>query len=489
VRLIAVFLITMLLPAAAAAETWIIHPDGSGDFPTLQAAIDAIGQGEQDTLLLGDGVFEGPGNRELVIYVKNVFFESLSGSPGACIIDTALKEVVSPPSDIGDTWWRSIRFRNAGGFSSDRSWMDFEDCEFSGWDSRGTGSWESRMEFRSCSFWNCSAIGGGGWWVSNRYYSCSFEENHGRIAASGLVDCVLLNNDVAEGSLLGVWTGDTTPGFLSVERCLFMGNAAQQIVTISNGGIDPSLDLIDCVFVGNQGTVVWSVGNTASPYTSIVGCAFVGNCGEQDSDVLLDGPFEIGSTLNIERSIFAFRQEGSAFAFSPDGEHLQLIDCDIYGNSGGDWVGPIADQYGIGCNMSEHPLFCDWAAGDVSLYTGSPCLPENNACAVLIGAEGQGCDDPTAAPPSPAFGSPLAAHPNPFNPSVRLSFTLAASAPDVRLTIFDAAGRRAAVLVDGPLLAGEHTVDWDAGGYASGVYLARLVTPAGAREAKLILLR
>ena len=43
-------------------------------------------------------------------------------------------------------------------------------------------------------------------------------------------------------------------------------------------------------------------------------------------------------------------------------------------------------------NISEDPLFCNHRIGDLGLSIGtSPCLPENNGCASLIGALSLGC--------------------------------------------------------------------------------------------------
>ncbi len=71
----------------------------------------------------------------------------------------------------------------------------------------------------------------------------------------------------------------------------------------------------------------------------------------------------------------------------------------------------------------------------------------------------------------------LAAYPNPFNPSTKLSFELAAPAR-VRLNIFDAAGRLVNTLVDEQRGVGRHEFVWNgqntAGqSVASGVYLYR----------------
>ena len=64
----------------------------------------------------------------------------------------------------------------------------------------------------------------------------------------------------------------------------------------------------------------------------------------------------------------------------------------------------------------------------------------------------------------------------------------------VRLEVFDVLGRRVAVLFDGTQGGGRHTVVWEAGRLASGLYLVRMEAEAtsGQRFAgvqKMILLR
>jgi hypothetical protein len=76
-------LATLCLPAFAA--THIVKPDGTGDFPTIQVAIDAAGNG--DTILLADGVFTGDGNRDIEYRGKVITVRSQSGNPEECIID------------------------------------------------------------------------------------------------------------------------------------------------------------------------------------------------------------------------------------------------------------------------------------------------------------------------------------------------------------------------------------------------------------------
>ncbi len=64
-------------------------------------------------------------------------------------------------------------------------------------------------------------------------------------------------------------------------------------------------------------------------------------------------------------------------------------------------------------------------------------------------------------------------YPNPFNPSTQIRFTLQSS--DVtRLTVYDVVGREVAVLVNGTMPAGSHSVNFDASTLTSGVYVYKL---------------
>jgi hypothetical protein len=82
---------------------------------------------------------------------------------------------------------------------------------------------------------------------------------------------------------------------------------------------------------------------------------------------------------------------------------------------------------------------------------------------------------------------------NPFNPRAVLRYALQ-TAGHVDVSIYDLAGRRVAVLVDGELQAGEHRTVWDGcddGGrhVPSGVYLAHLRADGERRTLRLTLAR
>jgi len=141
---------------------------------------------------------------------------------------------------------------------------------------------------------------------------------------------------------------------------------------------------------------------------------------------------------------------------------LPGIACnDFHGFSGSPEVFlGIPDPIGQDGNVAIPVQFCDLAGGDYSLAQGDPLLALPGCGA--LGAFGEGC--PASAVDAPArlgLTRLLGNHPNPFNPRTRISFVLAREG-EVRLTLYDARGRRVRELLAGELVAGEHHVDWDA---------------------------
>lgn len=80
-------------------------------------------------------------------------------------------------------------------------------------------------------------------------------------------------------------------------------------------------------------------------------------------------------------------------------------------------------------------------------------------------------DDRSEAVPTDIHLGP--AYPNPFNPATRIDYALPTEG-HVTLRVYDLLGREMSTLVDGVMLAGSHSAQWNAGGAASGVYLYSL---------------
>ncbi|MCK4593112.1 T9SS type A sorting domain-containing protein [bacterium] len=79
-------------------------------------------------------------------------------------------------------------------------------------------------------------------------------------------------------------------------------------------------------------------------------------------------------------------------------------------------------------------------------------------------------------------------YPSPANDAVTIGFTLPEDGR-VELVVYDLAGRRVAMLVNGEQTAGRHEVSWDCGDVESGVYIYRLETQEGSLTRRLVISR
>ena len=79
-------------------------------------------------------------------------------------------------------------------------------------------------------------------------------------------------------------------------------------------------------------------------------------------------------------------------------------------------------------------------------------------------------------------------YPNPFNASTVISFHMPTS-ENITISAYDLLGREVAVLVDGPVDAGDHQVRFDGSGLSGGVYFYRLRTEGVVLTRALLLLK
>ncbi|MCP4547911.1 MAG: hypothetical protein GY835_15720 [bacterium] len=163
-------------------------------------------------------------------------------------------------------------------------------------------------------------------------------------------------------------------------------------------------------------------------------------------------------------------------------------------------------------NIDAEPLFGEEWPYPYTLLEGSPCIDAGiedisglnlplldlaGLPRVAGGRVDMGCHEftsLTSTPETPAAALALTCHPNPFNPSTRLSFNISVGGR-YRLSIHDPAGRRVAVLLDEHLTAGLRELTWyglDQSGrpLPSGVYLCRLTGAEGeVATARAVLLK
>ena len=79
-------------------------------------------------------------------------------------------------------------------------------------------------------------------------------------------------------------------------------------------------------------------------------------------------------------------------------------------------------------------------------------------------------------------------YPNPFNPVTTISFSLPHSS-NVTLAIYNVLGEKITTLVDGEFSAGNHSVEWNAGEFSSGIYFYRIEASSFTQTNRMMLVK
>ena len=453
---------------ASGATTYYVKPDGTGDAPTIQAAVDM----GADTVLLANGIFSGAGNSTVWFYGRVVVVRSESGDPSSCEVDGRFNYDGNEPDGLLDGM-------TLGGIRGCCSWahVDVVNCIFTGRSDMVTMA----ADFTNCEFSNLTTP-----------IVCS------QAGSASFTDCTFSNNSGVGGGAVNInWYSSAT-----FTNCLFVGNTADVGGAIYVDQTEPfsQVFLYNCTFLDNSATRGGAIYSDSipdkfpTPAVSAFNCSFSHNSATQGGAILLGR----NTAAGFKNTIIANSVVGEGVAC--DSSNTITFFCsDIYGNAGGDWNEHIADQLGPSLgNISGAPLFCDPGNGDLTLDANSPCLPNgiSNLCGQLIGAFGEGCgvvtgiDDSKA--PQPAAVR-LNSYPNPFNPVTTIAYSLPRTGV-AQVRIYNVNGRLVKTLVDGSKAMGEHTVTWDgreATGLtaASGIYFVRLEHDGDVITRKILLLK
>jgi uncharacterized repeat protein (TIGR02543 family) len=279
-------------------------------------------------------------------------------------LDPAVTGFVSgsgTPCHVGTRWCvPNAEIRDVGGgaglYAIDSS-PTFERCIFKSNESRAHGgavrARRSSLHFVDCTFQDNRSVGHGGGCAfelggENTIQGCSFLDNRGRTGA-------------------GVYS---SVGFVSVEGSTFLRNVAL-VPTFAGRGSGGAIAVAYSEFHLDRCTLALNSG------------------GSRGGGIYAT----VGSSVFVAQSIIAFSAHGSAIAC--DGGGTADLSCtDLFGNAGGDYVNCVQNEMGQDGNLQLNPLFCDLGAGNVHLADLSACLPENNSCGLLIGAEDAGCVEP-----------------------------------------------------------------------------------------------
>ncbi len=478
---VALLVIFLVSASFAFGAVLVVHPDGSGPYPSIQAAIDAAASG--DVIELTDGVFQGSGNGSLDTRGKVLTFRSQSGSAESCVISLGGAQFIGNMGSSPGVRVESLQLLHA----------------------RGTYIYQSTMEFASCILESCFSVVSGGY-ASVGYTDCLFRNPAGSQSGVGENGSLYLDGCVVQGASAPVFQtnhlqatdcrfeaneaeclieGEFSffPASIDLERCQFLGNECSD--ALIRGG-EAYLEADERTFAENEGTTIrWDASYGMSPEVEIrlTSCTLAENRGAGTPEISVRSEGGSAVALTLEQTILAFRDGGPAVICTGI-TGIAATCSDVYGNSGGDWTGCLAGLDGTGGNLSADPLFCRQQPNPYLLREDSPCLP-HGACG-LIGAWGSGCPVAGAGEGGLADASRLFCRPNPFRADVLLD--LGRPPRDgVRLELFDASGRLVRA-ISWP--AGRSGVTWDGSDeqgrpLPAGLYLARIE----GRSASLVLLR
>ena len=79
-------------------------------------------------------------------------------------------------------------------------------------------------------------------------------------------------------------------------------------------------------------------------------------------------------------------------------------------------------------------------------------------------------------------------YPNPFNPKTVINYSLPKQ-ETVSIKVYDVLGNEVVTLINGRQNAGDHSVEWDAQNFASGVYYYKLTAGSFEQTRKMILVK
>ncbi len=349
-------------------RTWYVTVDGTGEAPTIQAAVDSAGPGDEILVAPGRYTWANQGGATFGLltffrYNHHFTMRSVAG-PEATILDAQGQD-------------RVIFFQGYNHVTLDGFTITGGDAPASD-DYIGGGICVHISEgdvIRNCIFTGNTADIGAGFWATSRcdtrLENCTFTGNHARVFAAGL----------------GVGYSQS---MVTVSGCTVVGNTCDQlgagIALLRSTVLVENTVFADNVAAQRGGGLYASDTESAT----FLRCTFVGNKAPEGGGVYVKGISSIG----IEQCVVAFSKLSGGLAVEQTAAAAMGC-CDVYANPGGDeWPSWVVD---LGGNFSADPLFCGLlGSGDYTLRADSPCLPGNHpggAACDRIGAEGVGCSD------------------------------------------------------------------------------------------------
>ncbi len=200
---------------------------------------------------------------------------------------------------------------------------------------------------------------------------------------------------------------------------------------------------------------------------------------EEEADYV---PFYVEYVPVAEYEEMAIYLDGECVGAKVCGDSLTQLCAFIFDENGeveeGEVTFAVATGRGITKSLGNYMQYVN---SDLTLVDSEIDLSDGRSY-YHITFENDGSDS------SPVFETSLSNHPNPFNPSTTIEFSLASDGK-VSIEVFNVKGQKVKTLLDSTMPAGEHQIVWNAADSASGVYFIRLRTDGETRINKTLLLK
>ncbi len=342
-------LAVLLLASVPALAQAAVRPVPSAAYPTIQSGIDAASNG--DIVLVADGTFSGPGNRDIDFHGKSLIVMSQNG-PAKTIIDCGghkskdgsgshrgfyvhsgeKKAIIS-----GFTVKNGYEMPSADALAEARTPGDLREKEvgyFGGGVVFAAGGGSTLLLTHCIVCRNAASASGG---IDN-------QSNGGTIT---LADCSVFGNAAEEGGG-GISNGTAGGGKITLLNCVVFGNTADL-----GGGIVNENDAD-------------SSGKIKSGGITFVNCTITENNAEEDG--CGSGVFNYDG-----KSTAAFI---NCILFDDKGDEIRNSDNTTEVNAS---YSDIQDGCPGKGNISAKPRFINAAAGNFHLQPCSPCLGKGTA--------------------------------------------------------------------------------------------------------------
>ncbi|MHC4365496.1 MAG: outer membrane protein assembly factor BamB family protein, partial [Planctomycetota bacterium] len=301
------------------ADIIVLLSDGSGDYPTIQAAIDDANDG--DIIYLLPGTYTGDGNRDLDFLGKSITVQSVAPDLPAIVAATIID-----CNENDDNLYRGFHFHNNEDANAVVAGLTITGC----WP--GIFISGSNPTISHCTITGCFANSGGGIYC--------------RYSDPVIINCTFTDNSsIRDGGAISCW--DSRP---IIENCTFTGNSGTFGGGLySDSAYNQDLTIINCTFTGNSATY----GGGAISCRQLRNIEIVDSVISHNSSPAGGGLMgsESRTTLTITNSTISHNSsdEGRGGGIWWVGSDIRVNECTISANrAGGDGGGVYFDEYGSG---------------------------------------------------------------------------------------------------------------------------------------------